>query len=174
MPSSVLMSKPVTNDYSGLNNLAVFPVSDIEGLAKWAEEYKASRKHDVTIGDDYLRRWWIIPRNDYMNIYLHQLNHDDDDRALHDHPADNISLVISGGYTEVTPDGVFERKPGDVIHRKAGDAHRLELKGEQSTSLFYMGPKYRQWGFHCPDGWVQWNKFVDPDDPTKAGPGCGD
>lgn len=166
--------KPVSNDYTGLNVTSLFPVADIDALSSWAEEIKSTRRPDVTIGDNYLNRWWIIPRNDYLNIYLHQLNHDDDDRALHDHPADNISVVLSGSYREITPEGEFIRKPGDVIHRKADALHRLELVDGVTTSLFQMGPKYRQWGFQCPQGWVQWNKFVDPDDPTKAGPGCGE
>lgn len=162
---------PVSNDYSGLK--IVFPSASIEELAAWADGVR-DRAPDIVIGDDYIRRWWIIPRNDYMNIYLHQTNHDDDDRALHDHPGDNTSLILRGSYREIMPDGSRIRKPGDVVQRKAADAHRLEVVEGPVLSLFYMGTKYRQWGFHCPQGFVQWNLFVDPDDPTKAGPGCGE
>lgn len=162
---------PLANDYTGIKNMAVFPSAKIEDLATWAWNTKMSRGPDVVIGDNYLYRWWLIPRNDYMNVYLHQLNHDDDDRALHDHPGDNISLILEGSYREVTPEGTYIRRPGDYVTRLASDPHRLELITE-CTSIFWMGPKYRNWGFHCPQGFVPWNKFVDPDDPTKSGPGC--
>jgi hypothetical protein len=164
---------PVSNDVTGLRNLERHPVNKLEDLQKWSRWYRGRRNPDVVIGGDYLSRWWIIPRNDYMNIYLHVLHRDDDDRALHDHPADNTSLIIDGSYREITPEGEFLREPGQIVHRKAADPHRLELVTEECVSLFYMGPKYRQWGFHCPQGWVQWNLFVDPDNPELAGPGCG-
>src|SRR3546814_8204117 len=42
------------------------------------------RKPDITIGGEdnpYLRRWYIIPRNRWFNVYLHEFLRDDDDRA---------------------------------------------------------------------------------------------
>ena len=45
-----------------------------------------TRAPDFVIGADYLRRWWVIPRNDSQNVYLHDIRKSDDDRALHDHP----------------------------------------------------------------------------------------
>ena len=64
------------------------------------------RKPDFIIGPKdapYLRRWWIIPRNRLFNIYLHQILRSDDDRALHDHPWINCSIILKGRYMEVTP-----------------------------------------------------------------------
>jgi hypothetical protein len=66
------------------------------------------REPDFVIGADspggpYMRRWWIIPRNRFLNIYLHQILRDDDDRALHDHPWWNVSIILRGGYFECTP-----------------------------------------------------------------------
>lgn len=167
------LAEPTSNDYAGIKDMSIFPVASVESLAEWARGIKASREPDTVIGADYLRRWWIIPRNDYSNVYLHQLNHDDDDRALHDHPADNTSLILEGSYREITPEGSFIRKAGDMVRRSATDPHRLEWI-EPVTSLFFMGPKYRNWGFHCPQGFVPWNQFVDPDNPALSGPGCGE
>jgi hypothetical protein len=84
----------------------------------------------------YMLRWWRIPRNAYFNIYYHIVLRGDDDRALHDHPWMNVSLILEGGYFEHTIDeGGINRKvwypAGSVRFRRAGTfAHRLELKTE--------------------------------------------
>jgi hypothetical protein len=49
-------------------------------------------------GRPYLRRWWVIPRNRWFNIYLQEILQDDDDRALHDHPWVNCSIILRGSY----------------------------------------------------------------------------
>lgn len=81
----------------------------------------------------YMHRWWRIARNAYMNVYYHIVLRSDDDRALHDHPWWNFSIVLEGGYFEHTIDaGGVNHKiwygPGSVRFRRAGTyAHRLEL-----------------------------------------------
>ena len=63
-------------------------------------------------GDPYMRRWWVIPRNKWFNIYLHNIMRSDDDRALHDHPWTNVSVLLRGSYLEHLPGGVAKlRKP---------------------------------------------------------------
>lgn len=62
------------------------------------------REPDFVIGEKgnpYLLRWWIIPRNRWFNVYLHKILRDYDDRALHDHPWWNVSIVLRGAYREV-------------------------------------------------------------------------
>jgi hypothetical protein len=57
------------------------------------------RAPDFLIGgadDPYIRRWWVIPRNRWFNVYLHQFLRSDDDRALHDHPWANCSILLRG------------------------------------------------------------------------------
>lgn len=135
----------------------------------------AARAPDVVIGADYLRRWWVVPRNAHSNVYLHDIRQSDDDRALHDHPWANRSLLIFGRYIEHTPDGSFERRAGDLVERAATALHRLEIiPGERAISLFITGPRIREWGFACPQGWVPWRDFTDPDDSSKTGRGCGE
>lgn len=143
-------------------------------LQVWAEGIM-TREPDFVIGADYLRRWWVIPRNDSQNVYLHDIRKSDDDRALHDHPWANTSFLILGGYIEHTPEGSFERRAGDVINRAAGSSHRLEvIPGTRAISLFVTGPKEREWGFACPQGWVHWRDFTNPEDSSKTGRGCGE
>lgn len=133
------------------------------------------RPPDFTIQDNYLLRWHVIPRNRWFNIYLHNIRHSDDDRALHDHPWWNVSIILKGQYWEMTPEGTFCRPRWSVIFRKATDQHRLMVVGNLFVwTLFITGPKIREWGFHCPKGWVHWKKFVNMDNTGEIGPGCGD
>lgn len=132
-------------------------------ILAWAEEVMASRPPEIVIGGNYMERWYILPRSEYSNVYLHRVLRSDDARALHDHPWDNASLVLSGGYTEVTPEGEFWRPPGYYASRLATARHRLVIN-EPAVSLFTTGPKVRDWGFWPvqPDGtttfvpWQEW------------------
>ncbi len=131
------------------------------------------RPPDFTIQDNYLLRWHIIPRNKWFNIYLHNIRHSDDDRALHDHPWYNISIILKGSYIEVTPNGRFKRTQGSIIFRKATGAHRLEINSNKSTwTLFITGPIIREWGFHCEKGWVVHYEFLKAENPGEIGRGC--
>lgn len=133
------------------------------------------RRPDFVIGDDYLRRWWVMPRNAFANVYLHEVCKSDDDRAMHDHPWANSSYILFGGYIEHTPEGSFTRRAGDFVERPAHALHRLEIiPGESCISLFCTGPKVREWGFQCPKGWVHWQEFTSPTDSSKTGKGCGE
>lgn len=137
------------------------------------------RAPDFVIGpkdDPYLRRWWVIPRNRFFNIYLHNIRNNDDDRALHDHPWWNLSIILRGGYVEFTPAGRKVRVKGQVAFRRAAQLHRLELIAPSidTWTLFITGPVIRVWGFACPQGWVPWQQFVDGRDAGMIGRGCGE
>lgn len=126
-----------------------------------------NRKPDFVIGEKYLKRWYVIPRNRIFNIYLHKFVGDDDDRALHDHPWWSLSVALHGNMFEhrIKAGGVHTQKKigfGDVVFRHAKYAHRLELNSNEAVTLFITGPKFRKWGFHCKTGWVPWEKFVGP------------
>ena len=124
-------------------------------------------------GSPYMRRWYVIPRNRWFNIYLHNIVRSDDNRALHDHPWWNLSILLKGSYREVTPDGTFVRGAGSMVFRRATAAHRLEVDGP-TWSLFITGRKVREWGFYCPHGWKIWTSFVDMTNTGSVGPGCDD
>jgi hypothetical protein len=150
-------------------------MADLAAMQAWAEGQMASRPPDFVIGADYLRRWWVLPRNPFSNVYLHDIRKSDDDRAFHDHPWPNTSFLIVGSYIEHTPEGRFTRKAGDVVHRPAHALHRLEvIPGERAISLFSTGPKEREWGFACPQGWVHWKDFTSEGDSSQTGRGCGE
>lgn len=142
----------------------------------------ATRPPDLEIGgalDPLVRRWhlspWTLPqrvdapewqgRKLLPNIYLHNLLRPDDDRALHDHPWVNLTIVLKGFYTEhtIAQGGIHHRvtrRRGDVVFRPARRAHRLEVT-QPAWTLFLTGPKVRAWGFHHPTrGWIHWKDFV--------------
>jgi hypothetical protein len=153
-------------------------MNDAAAMRAWSMDLMLERQPDFLIGPadaPYLRRWWVIPRNEMSNVYLHEILRSDDDRALHDHPWQNTSVLLVGSYVEHTPEGSFVREPGSIVHRQATDCHRLEVnRGARVVSLFITGPKVRDWGFHCPKGWVRWQDFVDDRDSGLVGRGCGE
>lgn len=125
------------------------------------------RTPDVVIGDDYLHRWHLIPRNQYCNIYLHVFHGSDDDRACHDHPWHSVSILLRGRLIEF----YLERSVSDAdrigsqcykmkrrrvprflpVLRRATHSHRLALHSDKAVTLFITGPWLRNWGFLCPD-----------------------
>ncbi|WP_394658453.1 hypothetical protein [uncultured Novosphingobium sp.] len=146
----------------------------LSDMQAWAEGVM-QREPDFVIGDRQLLRWWVLPRNEYLNVYLHVVLKSDEDRAFHDHPWPNQSFLIAGSYIEHTPEGSFVRKAGDVVQRPATALHRLEvIPGERAISLFVTGPKVREWGFACEHGWVHWQDFVNRENTGAVGRGCGE
>lgn len=151
-------------------------------LALLQERVSSRRPPDIVIGghdEPYMLRWFVIPRNRFFNIYLHFFLRSDDDRALHDHPWANASYLLEGQYVEYTiaAGGIHHKKQikaGVVRVRWTGRiAHRIELTDGPCWTLFITGPKYREWGFHCPQrGWVHWKDFVSQDDIGSVGKGC--
>lgn len=143
-------------------------------MQTWAEGIMR-REQDFVIGNRQLLRWWVIPRNEQVNVYLHAVLKSDEDRAMHDHPWSNVSYLIAGSYIEHTPEGRFVRRAGDVVERPAHALHRLEvIPGERAISLFMTGPRVREWGFACEHGWVHWEDFVSREDEGRVGRGCGE
>lgn len=147
----------------------------------------ARRPPDFVIGGadkPYLRRWWVIPRNRFFNVYFHEFCRSDDDRALHDHPWLNLSWVLEGGYHEWVPGPrpdiyrLITRRAGDVAFRLPTALHPIELLRVDDgpelpvRTLFVTGPAVRDWGFRCPQGWRPWQEFVSPTDKGGIGRGC--
>lgn len=108
-------------------------------LHRWLDDramrIASRRSPDFIVGGadhPYLRRWWLIPRNPILNVYLHQFLRDDDDRALHDHPWFWCSIVLHGEYVEhtIVAGGirrVRHRERGSIRVASPWRAHRIEL-----------------------------------------------
>lgn len=126
------------------------------------------------LNQPYLKRWRLLPRNRWLNIYIHKFIASDDPRAQHDHPYANMSVILKGRYLEHRGPHRHMRRAFVPILRKASQPHRVELIDGPVWTLFITGPRVREWGFHCKSGWKHWRDFVDPDDINKVGPGCGE
>ncbi len=143
------------------------------------------RPPDFVVGhadDPYLHRWRLLPRNAIANIYIHKFWRDDDDRALHDHPYANLSVVLENGYYEQLTHAYDHapqpplhcfRPPGWVGTRAAATPHRVIVRPNAlPISLFLRGPRTREWGFWYPNGWRHWRVFHgmnNPADPNDSG-----
>jgi hypothetical protein len=152
-------------------------------ILRGVESIAIRRPPDRIIGgadDPYMLRWHVIRRNRWLNIYLHHFLRSDDDRALHDHPWANVSILLEGAYVEHTIEagGIHvhtRRVAGELKFRGAEAAHRIELSDGPCWTLFLTGRVIRKWGFHCPRGWVPWQEFTNPaDGGATIGRGCGE
>jgi hypothetical protein len=137
-------------------------------------------KYRVIGGKDnpYLLRWKLHERW-YGGVFLHLFMRDDDPRALHDHPwLFNVSVLLSGCYVEVTKRGRETLESGAIKLRLGPSPHRIELVKDKDgkphcvTTLFFFGPKTRNWGFLCPNGWRRWQDFTGPANSDAASKGC--
>lgn len=149
------------------------------------------RPYDIAIGGDqnpYMLRWYLIPRNRFFNVYLHQVRRSDDDRASHCHPWVSLSFMLAGPLGELIgtdKKGFAYRdiEPGAFVFRRATFAHRLVVtrsvvrdavgapRGYPIT-LFITGPKIREWGFYCPQGFRHWRDFTKGARGETVGRGC--
>ena len=136
----------------------------------------------LVIGEDYLTRWHIIPRNKWFNIYLHKFVGSDDDRALHDHPWWSVSFKLWGDQLiELAEDERGFDEDGNLFYidlyryihplwpyfRSATQMHRMILEGDSAWTLFITGPRVRDWGFRVTPkdggderGWMHHQEFL--------------
>lgn len=161
-----------------------------ERLVKFARR-KIQKAPSFVIGQDgdpYMKRWWVIPRNRLLNIYLHEFVRSDDPRALHDHPWASCSIALGevskeyyrwGEMIEIYNDKneVEQTRPvsfGSIVFRGGKFAHRMVVPYPGFCTIFITGPRFRDWGFLCPSGWTRWQDFTAPSEYGKIGKGCGE
>jgi hypothetical protein len=135
---------------------------------------------DRRTGEDYMDRYYIFLKDRKwfpFNATMHRIKKSDDP-IFHDHPWAYLTIVLKGGYWEHTP--VFNKEgkkiaefstwrgPGSVIMRKSNEYHWLELDESvgPATTLFFMGPQQRDWGFLIDKSksktqWIQWEHYLN-------------
>lgn len=134
---------------------------------------------DRRTGDDYMHRYYLFLKDRKkfpFNFTLHKIVKSDDP-IFHDHPWPFLTIILKGGYYEHTPltgtDGKILgeisrwRGPGSIIWRKSKEFHWLELDESvgPATTLFFMGPQERDWGFLVnrtkeKTQWIQWENYL--------------
>jgi hypothetical protein len=88
--------------------------------------------------------------------------------VLHDHPWSFCTLILRGGYTEITPltdDGVCLRRKhfgaGTFRFVRANQWHYLEVdKPDGAWTLCISFPKRQSWGFLVDGVKVPWRKYL--------------
>jgi len=118
---------------------------------------------DRRTGAGYMHRYYLFLKDRTwfpFNLTLHKIVRSDDS-VFHDHPWPYITIVLKGGYWEHTPSYVGDyirgetkrwHGPGSIIISGSKRLHWLELDPEvgPATTLFFMGPQMREWGFVIP------------------------
>ena len=112
---------------------------------------------DRYANEPYLTRYYLFLKDRKkfpFNVFLHNFHKGDLD-DLHDHPWPYFTLILSGGYWETTPKGVFWRGPGHFRISGSRSLHRIQLEPDIDVwTLFIPGPKLREWGFIRDGEWV--------------------
>jgi hypothetical protein len=147
------------------------------------------RKPDLIIGprhDPQTIRWHILRWRGWQ-LSIHKWLRSDSDRALHDHKADNLSIILNSGYFEtffhpysdptilgdtVMPFVYYEkfRWPLVPYFRKAETPHRVRLPaGGPVWSIWLRWPQRRRWGYWCAKGWVDADDYNAAADYYGAG-----
>lgn len=110
---------------------------------------------------------WVLHLGRLGSLRLHRWHRSDDKRAKHDHPADFLTLVLAGGYTDLgradscktcnlkqpeCPDCHFTERmtPGKLRLRKAEHRHTVDVDPGGCWTLLYFWPDRRKWGFWVP------------------------
>jgi hypothetical protein len=106
--------------------------------------------------DPFMYRY-ILFRLPFLGVYLHHLMRSDYDRALHDHPWPFMTILLTGSYTEHTPQDTNVYRAGAILFRPALWLHRLSMERPMWT-LVFVGRRVRRWGFMLPTGWCWWRK----------------
>jgi hypothetical protein len=128
-------------------------------------------------GEEYMHRYYLLFKEKinafdkvkpYPNIFIHKLCLSDEDRDVHDHPWNYLTVILSGGYWEWVPvivngKNIGEQKnwrgPGSIIWRRAGSFHRLEMPNP-SWTLFMHGWRKKEWGFLTKNGFVESSEYI--------------
>lgn len=128
---------------------------------------------DRVTKEPYMHRYYLFLKDRKwfpFNVVLHKIVKSDEP-VFHDHPWPFITIVLSGGYWEHTPvlddngrqiaDITQWRGPGSIIMRGSKDYHWLELDENVGpvTTLFFMGPQLRDWGF-LKDKWIHNEEYL--------------
>lgn len=138
-----------------------------------------TRREYSSEGSVFLTRWWLFGTDEGEGpaLMVHKFHRPDNDRCLHDHPWDFLSLVLWNGYEEEVERehpaikngnwrgdyAVREKKrnrAGFLLWRPAEFRHRISaLPGGPCWTLVLRLRKRRPWGFWTEEGWVHNQRF---------------
>lgn len=125
-------------------------IPDVAGLPRSAIRHADGRL--------YLERFEVAA-SPAVTVRVHRWHASDDQRAPHDHPWPNVSIVLAGELIEHGRAGPARLTPGTIVSRAAADPHWIELPAGEAWTVFVTGPIVRRWGFHTAGGWIHWTEW---------------
>ena len=138
----------------------------------------AAKRPYYHIGD-YMHRWWLTPsflltkdEDGYSIPYswlptilkcrVHHIMRADEDRHLHDHPADNRSIILRGYYDEQDIFGRSNlRAKGQTIFRRAECFHKIAYVSSRGVwTLWFLSERKNDWGFLVEGRKISWKTYL--------------
>lgn len=103
-------------------------------------------------GSLYMGRWWLLQERRWFPwaIRIHHIARADRERDLHDHPYDYRTVILHGGYDELTLDTSTSWHRGDTVARRAQHFHKIETVKPQTWTMFIYRHRWERnnpWGF---------------------------
>ncbi len=116
---------------------------------RWAEKLRPACP--------YMKRW--VLDLGLFSLRVHHWYSSDDDRHFHDHPWPFATLVLKGGYTDVSPAGSDALRAGSVRRRPAEWQHTVKVNPSGCWTVMATGPQLRRWGFWVNGKFKRSNKY---------------
>ena len=89
---------------------------------------------------------WVLNLG-FISFRVHHFLRSDDKRHFHDHAWWFLTLVLKGGYTDVSPNGEDKMTIGSIRFRKANHPHYVKVNENGVWTFLITGPMSRKWGF---------------------------
>lgn len=83
----------------------------------------------------------------FFSIRIHKWYRSDDKRFMHNHAFNFITIVLYGGYMDVSTEGNDIMSVGSIRYRKANHTHYVKEPKHGTITLLFCGPKIQNWGF---------------------------
>jgi len=116
----------------------------------------------------------------FFSIRIHEWLADDDHRHMHDHPNWFLTIVLKGGYVDISDNGEDILSLGSFRFRKADYRHMVTKVKPGTITFLIAGPMSRRWGFWVNGKLIKRDKYFitkghhpcDPlDEPVRLKPG---
>lgn len=115
------------------------------------------------VDSEYITRLHVL-KTPLGAICVHWIKKPDPEPYQHDHPVTFFSLILRGYYVEWrsinrSKPTLIRRNWFNWITASQLDCHSIVEVAPNTVTLCFMGPKTRDWGFHCPEGWSFWKHY---------------
>ena len=93
----------------------------------------------------YMRRYMFVFFG--YSIRVHVWYRSDDKRFMHNHAFNFITIVLKGGYVDVSDETHDRMAIGSIRYRNANHTHFVGWPSPNTITLLFCGKKKQNWGF---------------------------